>query len=91
MPRLPTALVAFLSLAVLTGATPTDLSRRYNTGPGASGSKCGSHLTPESASEKEKSFVSNNNRAGADAGTFTVPVNFNIIYASTDISDGYVP
>jgi hypothetical protein len=93
MARLPIALIALLSLAAVVVATPADFNRPPALSSGTP-RNCGSHITPDVASKKEEDFASRLANAGnitAAAGNFTIPVNFNIIYTSTDISGGYVP
>ena len=95
--HLPVALTALLSLATVVVATPFDVDRLHGIEPRATGRTCGSHLTPEAASRKEETFTSPLAgdgaavRVAAANGTFTVPVNFHVIYSSNNISGGYVP
>jgi hypothetical protein len=97
LPRLPVALTTLLSLAYVVSAIPANVDRLYPIGPRDAGRKCGNDLTPEDVSEKEKAFASllAQNKAAekvtAVAGNFTIPVIFNVVYASMNISDGYVP
>lgn len=97
LPRLPIALTALLSLAAVTVAVPSNIDHLRAIKSRDASSQCGSHLSPEAASEKEKTFASllaengSSDRVTDVTGNFTVPVNFNVIYASTNISDGYVP
>lgn len=94
---LPVVLVTLLSLASTTIAIPTNLDGLHSFQPRDTGRKCGSDLTPETISEKEKDFatllagIKTSDKLAVAEGNFTVPVNFNVIYASTNISDGYVP
>lgn len=96
-PRLPVAFIALLSLTTAVVAIPANVDRLYGVEPRATGSRCGSHLSPEAISKKEKAFASllAENKASVEvtaaAGDFTVPVNFNVVYASMDIAGGYVP
>ena len=88
-------LTALLSLAAVVVATPFDVNQLHGVEPRVTGRKCGSHLSPEAVSKNEKAF--NSLLAKADArvtavnGTYTIPVNFHVIYASKNISGGYVP
>ncbi|KAF9787450.1 metalloprotease [Thelephora terrestris] len=97
LPRLLVALTTLLSLAYVVSAIPANVDRLYPIGPRDAGRKCGNDLTPEDVSEKEKAFASllAQNKAAekvtAVAGNFTIPVIFNVVYASMNISDGYVP
>jgi hypothetical protein len=99
LPRLPVALATLLSLVFTSAAVPTsDLDRSLGVEPRAyPGRKCGNDLTPEAVSAREKDFASllaekkPSDRIAVPEGNFTVPVNFNVIYASTNISDGYIP
>jgi hypothetical protein len=94
---LPVALVTLLSLASAATAIPTSFDRLYGIEPRATADRCGSNPTPEVVSAREKAFASlvaekkASDSFTAAEGSYTVPVNFNVIYASTNISDGYVP
>lgn len=94
---LPVALTTLLLLASPTAAIPTNLGRLHSIEPRDTGRKCGNDLTPEAVSEREKTFVSllaenmASDRVAVAEGNFTVPVNLHVIYASMNISDGYVP
>ena len=93
--RLPVAFTALLSLATVVVATPFDVDRFNGIESRATGRKCGSHLSPDIVSKKEKAFNSllaeASDRVTATSGTYTIPVNFHVIYASNNISGGYVP
>lgn len=95
--HLPVAFTALLSLAAVVVATPFDVDKSHGIGPRAIGRKCGSDLAPEAVSKKEKAFntlLAENEatvRVTAVNGTYTIPVNFHVIYASRNISGGYVP
>lgn len=97
LPSLSVALTTLLSLAAATAAIPTNFDRQHVIVPRATIRKCGNDLTPEAVSEKENTFASLLAEKKAfdvlatSEGNFTVPVNFNVIYASTNLSDGYVP
>lgn len=97
LPGLPVALITLLSLASASVAIPANFHRAHDIGPRATGRKCGNELTSEAISEREKTFAfllaeKKASRSFAVAeGNFTVPVNFNVIYASMNIYDGYVP
>ena len=97
LPRLPLALTTLLSFVFAAVAIPTPKPHRLNgLEPSATGRKCGNDLTPEAISVKEKAFVSLlaenrfSDKIAAAEGNFTIPVNFNIVYASTNTSDGYI-
>lgn len=94
-PRLSASLVALFSLVVIVAAIPSGIDELHGIEPRANGRKCGSNPTPEVVSEKENAFASilaeNSGTDTPSAGPFTVPVNFNVIYASEDLSDGYIP
>jgi hypothetical protein len=88
--RLPTAL---LSLSALVVAIPTDF---HAIEPRAAGRNCGTYVSPEDVSIKEKAFTSllaeNDNRVLIEAvSNYTIPVNFHVVYASRNISGGYIP
>lgn len=95
--RLSVTVTTLLLLATGIVATPTDINRLYGIGPrDAPGRKCGNEPTPESIAEREEAFASLRTQNQADkstlaTGDFTVPVNFNVVYASTNVSDGYLP
>jgi len=94
--RLPVTLTALLSLAAVIAATPADVDRLHGIEPRSTGRKCGSNPTPDVISKKEKGFSSllAENEATsrvAAAAAFEIPVNFHVIYASSNISGGYVP
>jgi hypothetical protein len=97
LPSLSIALTALLSLTSVATAIPTNSPWLNGFEPRAIGRKCGSDLSPEAVREKEDSFASllaekiASDRVTATEEQFTIPVNFNVIYASTNISDGYVP
>jgi len=94
VPSLPVALITLFSLVSAAAAIPTNFDVLYNIEPRATGRRCGSDLTPDAAHEREKAFLSlleTSDRVVAAGGNFTVPVNFNVIYASINISAGYVP
>jgi hypothetical protein len=91
--RLPIALSALLSLAAIVVATPADVGRLYGR---STGRKCGSHLSHEAVSKKEKAFASllagnEGTKKDATLKAFTIPVYFHVVYASENISGGYVP
>jgi len=91
--RLPVALSTLLSLAAVVVATPASLERLYGLERRSTGRNCGSHLTPEVASEKEKVFASRlaekpaANRV-AGAAVITVPVHFHVISSN---NEGNIP
>ena len=93
---LPVVLTTLLSLAAVVVAIPTDLGRLFGNGPSTTGRNCGSHLTLEVVSKIEAAFASllaeneGANRESPASGTFTIPVNFHVVYASQAASDGYV-
>lgn len=95
LPHLPAALTTLLSLASIAAAIPANVGRLHGIEPRDTDRKCGNDLTPEAVSAKEQAFASLVAESKASntlaAGNFTVPVNFNVIYASTNITDGYVP
>lgn len=88
------ALTTLLSLVSIVAATPADIDRLYGFMPRSTGRKCGSDIPSEAVRAKEKDFVSlvaTSKVTAVSAGSATVPVNFNVIYASENIADGYVP
>jgi hypothetical protein len=95
--RLPVTLATLFSLAVVVAAIPANVNRLRAVEPTATFRKCGSDLSPEAVNEKEQAFASRLAANGSPVrlangtGNFTVPVNFNVIYASMNASDGYVP
>ena len=96
---LPAVLTTLLSLLSVVSAIPTtsDTDRLHAIEPRAPERMCGTDLTPEAIGEREKAFSSllaknkDSDRVTDAATNFTVPVNFNIIYASMNVSDGYIP
>jgi len=94
--RLPSALVAFLSLAAVVVAVPTDPSGFHAVEPRAAARKCGTYIAPEDLSKKEKAFASLIAEGGirgkidAVAANFTIPVYFNVIYANETIAGGNI-
>ena len=94
--RLPSALVALLSLAAVVVAVPTDPNGLHGVEPRAAVRKCGTYITPEDLSKKEKAFASLvaegdiRGKIDALATNFTIPVYFNVIYANKTIDGGYV-
>ena len=90
-------LTALLSLASVVVATPANVDRLYGIKPRATGLECGSHLTPDAVSKKEADFTSllvgveGTNEDTVAPGNFTIPINFHVVYASENISEGYVP
>lgn len=97
LPRLHLALTTLLSLAFAAVAVPApNFDRPHRNQLRVTGRKCGNDLTPEAVSLKEKAFASllaenkASDRFTVAEGSFTVPVTFNIVYASTNASDGYI-
>lgn len=97
LPSLSIALATLLSLTSVATAIPTSSPWLNGFEPRAIGRTCGSDLTPEAVREKENSFISllaekkASDRVTVTEEHFTIPVNFNVIYASMNISDGYIP
>jgi len=95
--RLPVALTALLSLAATVVATPADVDRLYSVEPSSTGRKCGTQLTPDAVSKKEKAFTSllkqneDADRAADVLATFEIPVVFHVIYTTKTLAGGYVP
>lgn len=89
-------LVALFSLDAIVVATPANVNRLRGVERGDVGSMCGNEPTPDAVSRMEEAFASmlaqDPGFDGVTAtGGFKVPVNFNVIFASTDISQGYIP
>lgn len=95
--RLPSALVALLSLAAVVVAVPADPHAFHGVEPRAASRKCGTYIAPEDLSKKEKAFASLIAEGGirgkidAVVSNFTIPVYFNVIYANKTIAGGYIP
>jgi hypothetical protein len=95
--RLPVALTALLSLAAVVVATPADVDRLHAIESRAVGRKCGTYITPEDVSSKEKAFTSLladgdvRGKIDAVATNYTIPVYFHVIYANKNVSGGYIP
>jgi hypothetical protein len=95
--RLPVTLTALLSLATIVVATPADVDRLHGVEPRSTGRECGTYVSHDDIGKKEKAFASlvaeneANDREAYIASNFTIPVNFHVIYASKNISGGYVP
>lgn len=93
--RLSTTLVALFSLVAVVVAVPTGVSELRGIQRRDTGRMCGNEPTPEVVTEMENAFDSIVAQSpGTDtssAGSYTVQVFFNVIYASEDISDGYIP
>jgi hypothetical protein len=89
-----TSLVALFSLVAVVVAIPSDPNEMHGIQRRAASRKCGSEPSLDVVGEKEKAFASilsqNSGAASPSEGPFTVQVNFNVIYASQDVSDGYV-
>ncbi|KAF9644657.1 metalloprotease [Thelephora ganbajun] len=84
--RLPVVLIAFLSLVTFAfGATPNGVH------------KCGSHLTVDEMITKETKFaddlskIKTPTRITSGFSNHTILVYFNVIYASMELSGGYIP
>lgn len=94
--RLPVSLTALLSLAVVVLASPTDFDGLHGIEPRSTGRNCGTYVSPEDVSSREKAFASliAENDAhvmlAAAPSNFTIPVNFHIIYTSKNVSGGYI-
>ena len=95
--RFPAALTALLSLAAVVVASPTDFGGLHGVEPRGAVRKCGTYIAPEALSKNEKAFASliaDNDILGkvnAVAANFTIPVNFNVIYANKTLAGGYIP
>ena len=89
-PRL--SLVALFSLVTVAVAFPSDFHGLHGIHRRAAGRKCGSNPSPEAVSKKEDAFASILAQGlGTDAPEpITILVNFNVIYASSDPSGGYI-
>jgi hypothetical protein len=89
---LPATLTALLSLAAVVVATPADVDRLYGR---STGRKCGTYVSPDAIADRETTFASLLAEAGdkvnAVAANFTVPVNVHVIYATKNITGGYIP
>lgn len=87
-------LVALFSLVALVVAIPSDLNEVHGIQGRATGRSCGTTPSLDVVREKEKAFASilsqNSGGDSPSSGPFTVPVAFNVIYASEDPSEGYV-
>ena len=89
--RLSATLVALFSLAAFVAAIPTDMV--HNIKRGATKSACGSEPSFEEVNRMENAFnsiLAGNSGIASSAGSSTIQVVFNVIYASTDYSGGYV-
>ena len=84
LPHLPASLVILFSLTAVVVAVPSDTTPSHGIEPRATSRKCASDPTPEAVSKMEELFAGlrSENRASDAAGYFTVPVYFNVIYAS---------
>ena len=91
---LSTSLVALFSLVAVVVAIPSTFNEVHGIQGRATGRTCGTNPSLDVVSEKEKAFASILSQSpGTDspsAGPFTVPVAFNVIYASENPSDGFV-
>ena len=91
--RFSASLVALFSLAAVVVAIPADLREVHGISPRATGRMCGNTPSLEVVSQKEDDFASmlaQSDDCPSD-GPYTVQVVFNVIYASEDINDGYIP
>ena len=89
---LPAMLITLLSLAT---AVPSCAGQLQGIQRRDTSQLCGSTPSSETVDEMEKDFAAILEQMGtsadaSDAGSFTVPVYFNVIYASTAPSDGNI-
>lgn len=92
--HLSVSLVALFSLVAVVVANPPGVSELRGINARATGRKCGSEPTPEAVTQNENAFaaiLAQNPLATSSGGSFTVQVIFNVIYASENIADGYIP
>lgn len=94
---LPASLVALFSLAATVAAFPAGGNPSHGIGPRAINRQCDNDPSPEDVSKMEELFAGllAENQASntvTPAAEGTVPVYFNVIYATQgDDSGGYVP
>ena len=92
-PRL--SLVALFSLVTVAVAFPSESHGLHGIHRRATGRKCGSNPSLDAVIKKESDFASvleQNSGKDFPSGTNSiVPVRFNVIYSTEDLSGGYVP